>query len=135
MGWQLRRLRKRIVNPEPAEARHSAVNDFANELLDHMAREEQLVFPLLLGISGRGAEEAVGILTEEHVGLRESIDRLRRAVQENSDERESLEEVRTRLTRHQSREERMLYPLFDRVCPEALRKVLAETFGRPKSTH
>jgi hemerythrin-like domain-containing protein len=80
---------------------------------EHLAAEEQILLPLLAQQARQG-EQVVGEVLIDHLVLRRQADRLL-AAGEGSDRLEQVRALGAELAEHVRREERVLFPLVERV--------------------
>lgn len=130
MARRFRLLRRQVEEKASAEALRATLLAFESETLDHFAVEETMIFPLLVGVAGGGAIDAVKVLLEEHEALRKSLQAFAEAVRAGEGQLEAFAAFRDQLLRHQAHEERMLYPIFDMLCPDAIRDLVENQVRR-----
>jgi len=104
----------------------------------HHRKEEQVLFPAMLahGIPDRGGP--IGVMTEEHARgralLRDLRDAAGRLAARDADARAELA-IAVRgyvalMRRHIDKEDAVLFPMAERVLPEATRDAVADGFAR-----
>jgi hypothetical protein len=102
---------RRASEAPPGEGRgavataESFLSFYEEELLGHMADEEEALVPL----AGDAAPEDTARLLSEHEGIREGAALLRQALEEGTDPRELMKELGERLHDHVRFEERSYF--------------------------
>ena len=124
--WErLRRLRLEIrKSGSPTTVQHFQVLDRA--LRSHFELEENIVFPMLLGMTRNSAEEAVLLLRREHDEARLRLLALGAAIGEEHSAVLELDGLVHLLSRHRTREEQLIYPLVAEFCPPPMLREIAE---------
>jgi hypothetical protein len=92
---------------------------FAGGLVRHIGFEEDLLFPAVESAAGFPPHAGpTAVMRAEHVEIRAAVERLRGAIGDPSADAESLRErLLAALGPHNEKEEKILYPLADRVLP------------------
>jgi iron-sulfur cluster repair protein YtfE (RIC family) len=100
---------------------------FASGLGSHIDAEEHVLFPVLEELE-RGAMGPMSVMRAEHEELRVLLEHIgARLAAEASDWRASFPQLKEILLAHNTKEERMLYPMADRAAQSAGRSsALAE---------
>lgn len=109
---------------EEAEKRFVA---FADDTLEHFAKEEEILFPTFEEITGN-TEGPTNVMRYEHGQMRDLIGRMAEAV-ENRDKEVFLsiaESMMILLQQHNMKEEQMLYAMCDRVIPPEKKEAAVE---------
>ncbi len=102
--------------------------EFANEVLLHFKKEEEILFPAFEAQTG-SAEGPTRVMVFEHEQVRSLIGKLAEAI-ENQDKDAYLsltESTMILLQQHNMKEEQMLYAMCDRVIPRESREDLLES--------
>ena len=110
------------VDPHALAARW---DDFDAVLRDHMAAEEELIFPDLQSTDPQTGEE----LRTEHARIRELLDALGRDVQHHRIHTGRLRELVSLLHVHAAREDTTLYPWAQRSLARAMQRELLVRIG------
>lgn len=121
MARRFRALRQLVDDPSGREALSRTMESFVRETLAHFEVEETTIFPLLAGVGGVQTEPAIRHLEQEHLALRQSLDAFQAAVASGREVAARFEDLREKLFLHAAREESLLYPIFDELCPASLR--------------
>ncbi len=111
-----RRLRRAVSEEERLRAAETFVRFIDREGGDHFRAEEDVLFPLVVASLDESAE-LVGRATRDHIRLRTSAVRLQQSP--GPPDVEVLRALGERLDAHIRLEERELFPLAERVVPEA----------------
>lgn len=102
--------------------RQQAVRFFQSEMLAHFEAEEEVLFPAMRSLPG--AVQIVDQLVSEHRKLEEAIERLRE-VQEGA-VAAALNAFADLLESHIRREERALFPIYERRAPKEVARTVGE---------
>lgn len=110
-----------------AAAASARFGDFHRGLRRHIRIEEELVFPffdLRSGMSGG----PTAVMREEHRAIEQALVRMDAALVAGDDEafRAGVVELRQVLGDHNEREERVLYPMTDRMLSDSERVVFVQ---------
>lgn len=104
--------------------------EFRAGLLRHIGIEEELLFPEFEAATGLSEGGPTGVMRHEHLEIRrlmELIDELFRGPSPSPTEFESLRSaVVSLLHEHNLKEERILYPMTDRMVPPSQRDALVK---------
>jgi iron-sulfur cluster repair protein YtfE (RIC family) len=115
-----------------ADAKHAlAAGDFAlasarfavfrDSLARHIVVEEEIVFPAFESLAGPSAGGPTQVMRAEHRELRRLMAEIAASLARGGDEERAtpLAALTARIYAHNGKEERILYPLVDRVAREA----------------
>ena len=114
---KLRRLRELVRGGIEAERVSSLLGELTRLLEKHFDVEERLIFPMLLVATRQAAADAVDLLREEHGTIRELLGAVLEKAGQGEIDRAALERAIRAVGRHRIREEHLLYPLFEELCP------------------
>ncbi len=91
---------------------------FAEDTLEHFAKEEEILFPTFEEITG-STEGPTNVMRYEHEQMRGLIGRLAEAVEKRDKDAflSIAESMMILLQQHNMKEEQMLYAMCDRVIP------------------
>src|SRR5262245_5943278 len=104
--------------------------EFRDGLEQHIAAEEEILFPVFDGLPGAAGEGPTRVMRSEHAEIRRLLAEVAASLVRGGDERHStpLAALTARIYAHNGKEERVLYPAADRVaCGTPL---LKELMGR-----
>jgi iron-sulfur cluster repair protein YtfE (RIC family) len=108
-----------------AEAR-ALFTRFRGELEEHIRIEEQLMFPSFEAFM-RAPGGPTTVMRAEHAEIARCLDAVEEALDAQAPDVAELDELEVHLASHNAKEERILYPLFERHAPaEAYAALLAE---------
>ncbi len=135
LARKMRILRDELDRGDGTEAILAAQVSLLADLRSHFKVEEGTIFPLLVRTSGGGASEAVEFLSREHEAIVSALEAFGVAVVKGKRASAAFERLLGLHVPHRAREERMLYPLSQMLCPPELletvkKKVRARTTGR-----
>jgi iron-sulfur cluster repair protein YtfE (RIC family) len=129
--WErIRKLRIELRKSGPAITL-PAFHALDRALRSHFDVEENIVFPMLVGMTQHAAEGAVSLLREEHDEARQRLLRLGSAIAEEHSPVLELDGLVHLLSRHRTREEQLVYPLVAEFCPAPILRELANRDDDP----
>jgi iron-sulfur cluster repair protein YtfE (RIC family) len=97
---------------------------FRREMHEHMRLEEEMMFPAFEGDAStpRGPTR---VMRDEHAAINALLTDVERGLAEGGPISRTISELEARLGAHNFKEERVLYPTFERTAPVAVRTALA----------
>ena len=115
---QVRRLKSagRGDETDRLSQAESFIEFFDSDGVEHFRQEEESIFPLVVG--REEATEPLAQALAEHGEIRMLVDGLRAEVREQGVHAETLSKIGTKLEGHVRLEEKMLFPLIERLVPE-----------------
>jgi iron-sulfur cluster repair protein YtfE (RIC family) len=97
---------------------------FRLELEAHIRLEEELMFPAF-GQDAQMLRGPIMVMLAEHAAIKTFLEEVGRALREERAIDRATSELEAQLGTHNIKEERVLYPAFERVAPAGLRAALA----------
>jgi iron-sulfur cluster repair protein YtfE (RIC family) len=97
---------------------------FRQELDEHVRIEEDLLFPSLESPGRPGAGESA-VMRAEHAEIRRLLDMLEELLEDGQPIGEATDMLEVMLAAHHAKEERVLYPMFERLAPPEAYAALA----------
>ncbi len=121
---------EQAFNEEDWELGAQKYAEMKQDIFDHLANEENSLFPMFEEKSGmRGGP--VGVMLGEHIEIKSLVERIGHAVTER-DLDEALDTTETLfmfLQQHNVKEEQMLYPMTDEALHDCLHELKAKVEG------
>jgi hemerythrin-like domain-containing protein len=126
----LQSVRERVERGEWGEARRE-YGEFDRGLDRHIRLEEDILFPVFETRTGL-ANGPTAVMREEHRPIRAALGVMRDAIarRDAGSFHDGVAGLLTVLADHNAKEEHVLYPVADRVLPEADRAALAASLQR-----
>jgi iron-sulfur cluster repair protein YtfE (RIC family) len=97
---------------------------FRRELHEHMRIEEELLLPSL-ELPARPASLPPMMMRAEHAEIRGFLDAIERLLDDERPIGDATDALESFLAAHHSKEERLLYPMFERIAPPEAYEALA----------
>lgn len=132
----------RLLDPAEEHARRGrwdaaaqSFDAFAAAFTAHLAKEEQVLFPALEAQAG-GALAPVAVMCGEHEAMEELLARIGAglAARDVDEFTGSLDTLVLLIGQHNMKEEHVLYPMADRLLPDAVAMVRALRAHAPEPT-
>jgi regulator of cell morphogenesis and NO signaling len=98
--------------------------DFRRELEAHIRLEEELMFPTFES-DAPTLRGPMMVMRAEHAAIRAFLTEVAGALAEERAARRAMAELEAQLDAHNVKEERVLYPAFERTAPPSVRAALA----------
>lgn len=112
---------KRLLRTEKEAEARSRFDAFREGLERHIEAEEQILFPVFEELSGGGSGGPTTVMRAEHTELRELMAEIARGLEAVPEEglTTPLAALTALICAHNGKEERILYPMTDRLAREA----------------
>lgn len=98
---------------------------FRREMEEHIRIEEEMMFPALEKEAST-LQGPTSVMRAEHAAIRASLAEIEKGLSEERPISRTTAELEARLGAHNFKEERVLYPAFERTAPVSVRTALAE---------
>ena len=98
---------------------------FRRELHEHMRIEEELLLPSLELPARPASESPMMMIRAEHAEIRGFLDAIERLLDHEQPIGDATDALESFLAAHHAREERLLFPMFERMAPPEAYEALA----------
>jgi iron-sulfur cluster repair protein YtfE (RIC family) len=115
---------ERLVDAENWKEAKLRFERFHRELEEHIRLEEEVMFPAVEAHAAMPHGPTV-VMRQEHVGIRQSLMSVYTALTQERPISQTTTELEAQLGDHNFKEERVLYPMFERFAPGGIRTALA----------